>query len=80
MILEPDKDLDNRDWVKQSFDLDIHDIKDLRMMADVRGITVSELLNLPAFKLAKDLPTWLMDIIADSGTMAKWESNPARKA
>jgi hypothetical protein len=59
LTLYPDADLSNADWTKQSWDLGINNVEDLRAWLKRQGTTVAAFKALPVYKLNVGKLKWL---------------------
>ena len=59
LTLYPDADLSNADWTKQSWDLGIDNVEDLRAWLKRQGMTVAAFKALPVYKLNAGKLPWL---------------------
>lgn len=58
-ILYPDRDLINADWTKQTWDLPVRSLPELRAYLQDHGITIAQFKALPVYRLnVRKLP-WL---------------------
>jgi len=57
-----DADPMNADWTKQTWDLSVDNVEDLRKMLKALGIPVREFKQLPVYKLNVEKLEWLKDL------------------
>ena len=61
-MIRVDADIDNADWTKQSWDLGIDNVEDLRAWLKAQGITVAAFKRLPVYKFNVSKLKWLEDL------------------
>jgi hypothetical protein len=57
-----DEDLDNADWAKSTWDLDIDNVDDLRAYLAAMDISVDDFKALPVYRANVDNLPWLKDL------------------
>jgi hypothetical protein len=62
ILLRPDGDLANADWIKQSWELPFEDADALRAFLRSRGTTVRAFKALPVYRNNLDKHPWLRDL------------------
>jgi len=60
--VNPDADPINADWTKQSWDLGVDNVEDLRRLLKAFGIPVRKFKRLPVYKLNVKRLKWLKDL------------------
>lgn len=60
--LFPDRDLMNADWTKQTWDLPVDNVEDLRRYLRAQGTSVKHFKTLPVYKLNVDKLDWLTEL------------------
>ncbi len=63
-VLNLDADLDNADWPKRTWDLDIDNVEDLRSYLDSIGVSVAQFRTWPVYRWNVDKPgmEWLREL------------------
>ena len=62
--LSPDAMTENADWTKQTWDLPVHSVEELRAYLEARDITVEHFKTLPVYTLNVEKPGlgWLKQL------------------
>ena len=58
----PDADPIDADWTKRTWDLNVHNVQDLRRLLKAWGMSVRKFKKLPIYKLNVDKIKWLKDL------------------
>lgn len=58
----PDESVENADWTKQSWDLPIETIEELREWIEARGMTVAQFKRLPVYQLNVERVAFLAEL------------------
>lgn len=58
-VLDIDADLTNADWPKQSWDLPVSTVGELRRHLKAQGITIAQFKRLPVYRLNVSKLAWL---------------------